>query len=162
MIHPTWELKLDTGALILTPCPGTKIVSLIESLQQLKAQGVSAVVTALSIEEMQQKGVDDLSKQVEALGMKWYHAPIEDDQAPDASFMQQWSALSQALHQHIDKGEKVAMHCMGGSGRTGLLAAHFLLEKDWPLDLIIEQVQALRPGAFTKPDQIEYIRAFAG
>ncbi|MGR5541923.1 phosphatase, partial [Vibrio campbellii] len=24
MTHPTWQLDLETGALVLTPCPGTK------------------------------------------------------------------------------------------------------------------------------------------
>ncbi|CRZ67802.1 protein tyrosine phosphatase [Vibrio cholerae] len=46
---------------------------------------------------------------------------------------------------------------MGGSGRTGLLAAHLLLEKGWPLESIITQVQALRPGAFTKEVQVQYV-----
>ncbi|EMY8516756.1 dual specificity protein phosphatase family protein, partial [Vibrio cholerae] len=55
------------------------------------------------------------------------------------------------------RGEKVALHCMGGSGRTGLLAAHLLLEKGWPLESIITQVQALRPGAFTKEVQVQYV-----
>ncbi len=50
---------------------------------------------------------------------------------------------------------------MGGSGRTGLLAAHVLLEKNWSLNEIVPQVQALRPGAFTKPLQVEYIEQFA-
>ncbi|MGR5542522.1 phosphatase, partial [Vibrio campbellii] len=58
-------------------------------------------------------------------------------------------------------GGKVAMHCMGGSGRTGLFAAHLLLEKNWPLDKIISEVQALRPGAFTKPVQVDYIQSVA-
>ncbi|EEY43727.1 predicted protein-tyrosine phosphatase [Vibrio mimicus VM223] len=47
---------------------------------------------------------------------------------------------------------------MGGSGRTGLLAAHLLLEKGWSLESIITQVQALRPGAFTKEVQVEYVQ----
>jgi protein-tyrosine phosphatase len=46
---------------------------------------------------------------------------------------------------------------MGGSGRTGLLAAHILLERGWDLDTIKARVQALRPGAFTKPVQIDYV-----
>jgi protein-tyrosine phosphatase len=50
---------------------------------------------------------------------------------------------------------------MGGSGRTGLFAAHLLLEKGWSLDEIISRVQALRPGAFTKQVQVDYIKAVA-
>lgn len=51
MTHPTWELPVadNQASLVLTPCPGTKGTPLPESIAQLKAQGVSAVVTALSM-----------------------------------------------------------------------------------------------------------------
>ncbi|EOX1765791.1 cyclin-dependent kinase inhibitor 3 family protein [Vibrio cholerae] len=159
MTHPTWELPVadNLASLVLTPCPGTKGTPLAESIAQLKAQGVSAVVTALSHEEMEQHGVGELPAEVEKAGLQWFHAPIEDDCAPDAAFAQDWQHCSPALHQALSRGEKVALHCMGGSGRTGLLAAHLLLEKGWPLESIITQVQELRPGAFTKEVQVQYV-----
>lgn len=162
MIHPTWELPVEeSGALILTPCPGTKQVALLESLKQLKAQGVTAVVTAINQQEMQAKSVSELGNEVEKLGMQWFHVPIEDDCAPGDSFPSRWQEIRQRLHGTLARGEKIALHCMGGSGRTGLLAAHLLLERGWALDDIIAQVQALRPGAFTKAVQIDYIRQVA-
>ncbi|USH05392.1 cyclin-dependent kinase inhibitor 3 family protein [Grimontia kaedaensis] len=160
MTHPTWELPVESGALILTPCPGTKEISLLESLQQLKAQGATAVVTAINEEEMVSKGVEQLGELVQELGMEWFHIVIEDDEAPDATFMAKWEASQSELHEAIANGDKVVMHCMGGSGRTGLLAAHLLLERGWELEDIIRDVQALRPGAFTKQPQIDYIHAF--
>ena len=48
MSHPTWQLDLETGALVLTPCPGTKGVELQASLEQLKAQGVEAIWFSLN------------------------------------------------------------------------------------------------------------------
>ncbi|KPA51825.1 cyclin-dependent kinase inhibitor 3 family protein [Photobacterium lucens] len=163
MTHPTWELPLNNNqaGLVLTPCPGTKGTPLVESIEQLKAQGVTVVVTALSIEEMEAKGVGALPLVVHQAGLQWFNTPIEDDCAPDESFQPHWDAISPALHQALDNGEKVALHCMGGSGRTGLLAAHLLLEKQWQLDDVITQVQALRPNAFTKDVQAEYIRRIA-
>lgn len=162
MTHPIWELPLDNGAaLILTPCPGTRGTSLADSVAQLKAVGVTTVVTAINEHEMQQQGVSELAQRVQEAHMHWFHAPIEDDCAPDAVFASQWAQISPALHRAIEKGEKVVFHCLGGSGRTGLLAAHLLLEKGWPLARIIRQVQALRPGAFTKPVQVDYIERLA-
>jgi protein-tyrosine phosphatase len=163
MVHPTWELPIDDNkaALVLTPCPGTKEVSLDDSIEQLKSQGVTIIITALSSKELQEKGVGDLPNVIEKAGLRWVHAPIEDDVAPDKDFQTRWSQYSPMLHQAIADGEKIAMHCMGGSGRTGLLAAHLLLEKGWELREIITHVQALRPGAFTKRVQVEYIHKFA-
>lgn len=161
MSHPTWQLELESGALVLTPCPGTKEVALQASLEQLKAQGVQAVVTALDNAELASKNVSELGNITQQLGMKWFQIEIEDDCAPDEAFAAKWQQASPELHAILDEGGKVAMHCMGGSGRTGLFAAHLLLEKEWALDDIVREVQALRPGAFTKPVQIEYIERVA-
>jgi protein-tyrosine phosphatase len=159
MTHPTWQLDVveNGAALILTPCPGTKGVELEASLKELKNDGVVAIVTALTEDEMNKAGVSALPKLAEQLGISWYHQPIEDDHAPDSQFDALWETISPKLHEVLKQGGKVALHCMGGSGRTGLLAAHILLELGWELDTIKSKVQALRPGAFTKPLQIEYI-----
>ncbi len=161
MSHPTWQLELESGALVLTPCPGTKEVALQASLEQLKAQGVQAVVTALDNTELASKNVSELGDITQQLGMKWFQIEIEDDCAPDDAFAAKWQQASPELHAILAEGGKVAMHCMGGSGRTGLFAAHLLLEKEWALEDIVREVQALRPGAFTKPVQIEYIERVA-
>ena len=146
---------------MLTPCPGTKEATLDASLAQLKEQGVEAIVTALDDHELASKDVAALGEKTRALGMQWFQIEIEDDCAPGADFAAKWQAASPALHQVVDNGGKVAMHCMGGSGRTGLLAAHLLLEKSWDMSKIVQEVQALRPGAFTKPIQVEYINGVA-
>ncbi len=161
MTHPTWQLNVDAGALVLTPCPGTKDADLDTSLAQLKQQGVAAIVTALNESELASKGVAELGEKAQQLGMKWFQIEIEDDCAPGDEFAAKWQQASPELHQVIAQGGKVAMHCMGGSGRTGLLAAHFLLEKQWQLDDIVREVQALRPGAFTKSVQVDYIKLVA-
>lgn len=160
-MHPTWELKLDNAALVLTPCPGTKEVGLDESLAQLKQQGVTVIVTALDDHELSEADVAELGSKTQALGMKWFQTPIEDDRAPGEEFAGQWKAISPELHQAVQAGEKIAMHCMGGSGRTGLLAANLLFEMGWDLDKIRSEVQALRPGAFTKAPQIAYVEQLA-
>lgn len=161
MTHPTWQLDVENGALVLTPCPGTKGIELEASLAQLKEQGVEAIVTALDDAELASKDVSELGAKAQQLGMQWFQIEIEDDCAPGAEFAAKWQAASPELHKIVDNGGKVAMHCMGGSGRTGLFAAHLLLEKQWKLEDIVREVQALRPGAFTKPVQVEYITAVA-
>ncbi len=157
MTHPTWQLNVDAGALVLTPCPGTKDADLDTSLAQLQQQGVAAIVTALDESELASKGVAELGEKAQQLGMKWFQIEIEDDCAPGDEFAAKWQQASPELHQVIAQGGKVAMHCMGGSGRTGLLAAHFLLEKQWQLDDIVREVQALRP----KSVQVDYIKQVA-
>ncbi|CAM2879979.1 dual specificity protein phosphatase family protein [Vibrio rarus] len=160
MTHPTWELAIDHGAaLILTPCPGTKTLGLDESLAQLKEQGVEAIVTAINTQEMADKNVQALGDKALELDMQWFHLPIEDDSVPDVEFAKRWAQVSPEIHNIIKHSGKIALHCMGGSGRTGLLAAHILLELNWSLPKVITSVKELRPGAFTKPVQVNYVEA---
>jgi hypothetical protein len=53
MIHPFDILTLDNGAkLIFTPCPGTKGVSIVDSLKSLKEAGAQTVITMMTMAEM--------------------------------------------------------------------------------------------------------------
>jgi len=164
MTHPTWELNVsdNNAALVLTPCPGTQGEGLKSSLEQLKESGVAAIVTAINNEEMEKVGVTELSEITKSLGMEWYHQPIEDHCAPAEGFDKEWKKVSPAIQSALDKGRKVAVHCMGGSGRTGMLATHILLDRGWKLDDIKSQVKLLRPRAFTQQVQIDYINKVAG
>jgi len=163
MTHPVWQLPILEGksALVLTPCPGTQKVSLISSLTQLKEMSVKAIVTALDNDEMIEAGVGTLGKEAKALGMDWFQLPIEDNCAPEGDFSDKWKIVSPQLHKIMTQGGKVTLHCMGGSGRTGMLAAHLLLELNWNIDTIINEVRALRPKAFSKQAQIDYINKIA-
>ncbi len=158
--HPTWELAVNDSALVLMPCPGTKDVSLDDTLAQLKNEGVVAIVSATTHEEFEKKAIPMFGDAVAEHGMKWFHLPIEDDAVPDESFERGWESSSSEILELLKAG-KVALHCMGGSGRTGLLAARVLLELDWSLEDIVTEVKALRPGAFSKPEQKEYISKIA-
>jgi protein-tyrosine phosphatase len=96
MTHPTWNLDLESGGLVLTPCPGTKGVALEASLQQLKDEGVQAVVTALDNAELASKEVGDLGEITEKLGMKWFQIEIEDYCAPSDVFTAKWQKPAQS------------------------------------------------------------------
>ncbi|MNG41112.1 Dual specificity phosphatase, catalytic domain [compost metagenome] len=57
-------------------------------------------------------------------------------------------------------GKSIAIHCKGGSGRTGLFAARLMIECGIPVHEAIAQVQALRPRAIQNPAHVSYINQF--
>jgi len=159
--HPFWTLPITGGAkLLLTPCPGSKGESLHDSLMQLKDAGATAVLTALESGDLPHDGLNELAEECKALGLKWFHLPIEDDCAPGDKFNANWPQANKAAQAMLDNGEALAVHCMGGSGRTGLIAARIMLDRGIELDSAIEQIQALRPGAFTRQAHIDYIQQY--
>jgi hypothetical protein len=126
MKHPFNFLPLVNGAnLIFTPCPGTKDVGLQQSLEQLAAAGASAILTLMPTAEMQRNAVVDMPELCEQLGLKWFHLPIEDDHAPEQEFTAAWNVTKEKVHALLNSGKSIAIHCKGGSGRTGLVQRRF-------------------------------------
>ena len=51
----------------------------------------------------------------------------------------------------------IVIHCLGGLGRTGLVACKLLTEQGIPAASALEQVRAARPGAVETPEQEAYV-----
>ena len=163
MSHPYDELVLEgSAALIFTPCPGTKGESLNASLLTLKQAGASAIITLMPTEEMERNAVTDLPERCAELELEWFQCPIEDDHAPQADFATAWQSAGPMVHQLLDEGKTVAIHCKGGSGRTGLMAAQILLERGQSKAAVKSAVQALRPYALTLEPHVQYFDNFKG
>ncbi|MFB2865278.1 protein tyrosine phosphatase [Aeromonas sp. MdU4] len=149
--HPFWSLEVPRvdGQLLLTPCPGTQQVPLTLALDQLKLAGAHGVITLMTSTELARFELAHLGQEVEHEGMRWFHLPIEDDKAPDAAFERAWQQALPQLICLLHDGKHLAIHCKGGSGRTGLMAATLLLSFGQPLDEVITTIKARRPKAFT-------------
>ena len=146
--HPYDILPLAAGGgLIFTPCPGTKGVGLEESLAQLKRAGAQAVISLTPSAEMARLEVEALPLACRDQDLDWFHLPIEDDSAPAAGFARAWAAGRGPVHAILDRRGLVAIHCKGGSGRTGLMAAIILLERGVGRERATALVQGLRPKA---------------
>jgi len=158
-LHPFDKLPLGTGgALIFTPCPGTKGASLKELLAQLKAAGAEAVITLMPDDEMASNGVTELPAACRDTDLQWFHFPIEDDASPGEAFRQAWESGKGPVFEILDRSGTVAIHCNGGSGRTGLMAAIVLCERGMGQDQILDQVKALRPNALKLSVHTDYLQ----
>lgn len=158
--HPFDALSLapHPGTLLLTPCPGTKSADLAQSLEQLKQAGAVAVVTLMQAEELQRFEVQALPELCQQKGLQWFHFPITDDAAPEQAFADAWARDKQRVHELLDRGQTVALHCKGGSGRTGLVAAQILSERGFTEAEAFARVQALRPQSLKHQEQAEYVK----
>lgn len=161
--HPYFPLACPNaqGSLLLTPCPGTKAVDIPSALNELKAAGATAVVTLMTGPEMQKNHVETLAQQCAQLGLEWFHFPVEDEGAPPEG-TEIWDRARADLHQRLDNREAIAIHCKGGSGRTGVVAAQILMERGVPMQEAMEQIKVLRPNAFAHQVQVDYMARLAG
>lgn len=160
--HPYSVLNAEQvkGQLIFTPCPGTQDTSVAEALDVLKEAGASALLTLMPTQELSQNDVENLPGQCQQRGIEWFHLPVEDDQAPGEPFKAAWDANRARIRQLLTDGKNIAIHCKGGSGRTGLIAAQLLIECGVPFHQAVRDVQVLRPRAIQHPAHIDYISQF--
>lgn len=160
--HPYDILPLAKGGkLIFTPCPGTKGVALEESISQLRQAGASAVISLTPQTEMARLQVEDLPQACAKQGLDWFQLPVEDDSAPAAEFALGWARDREKILAILDQNGALAIHCKGGSGRTGLMAAIIMLERGVGLEQVISMVQRLRPKALRLQAHVEYLNELA-
>ncbi len=154
-------LHLDNGAtLAFHPCPG-KDGTPQADIAYLIDQGPAAVVSLVEQHELDELKVSTLGQQLQQAHIHWFHLPIGDDAAPNAAFEAAWAEASPALHELLDAGQLVTVHCRGGTGRTGLVIARLLLERGYSLDEATAAVQQIRPKALTLPVHQHYISELA-
>lgn len=158
--HPFDILQLETGAFIFTPCPGTKGVGLSQSVADLKAAGAKAIITLMYDEELVKNGAQQLAIECEQAGLSWFQLPILDDDAPNEAFSLAFNKHLNEILAIIKSGGSVAVHCKGGSGRTGLVIGLLMHELGYAKNDIVNQVQAIRPKSLHNPIQRSYFDNF--
>jgi ADP-ribosyl-[dinitrogen reductase] hydrolase len=162
------ELSIDgvNGFLGLTLCPGkTDPYGLTASWKRDLAAdmdiivewGASVVVSLIEDNEFDLLQVSDLGPAVERAGMIWYHLPIKDITAPGDAFERRWTEKGEEIKDSLSAGGKVLLHCRGGLGRTGTVAAKILVEFGYTPDVAIEAVRRARPGAIENSVQERYV-----
>ncbi|MBN2327840.1 MAG: dual specificity protein phosphatase family protein [Candidatus Omnitrophica bacterium] len=105
-------------------------------ISQLKEMGIGAVVT---LTEYPLAG-----KALQEAGIHYLHIPVPDMTAPTQSQIAHFIKFS---CEKIKAKRPVAVHCLGGAGRTGTMGACYLVYKGFSPEDAIAAVRRLRPGS---------------
>ncbi|MGO8739737.1 cyclin-dependent kinase inhibitor 3 family protein [Rhodoblastus sp.] len=127
-------------------------------LDTIREQEATTLVTLLENHEFRLLRVEDLEAETRKRGMEWVHLPIRDGDAPGKTFERLWIEAGEALHRELSRGALIVLHCRGGLGRTGTVAARLLMERGVTVEEAIQQVRKARLGAIETADQENYLR----
>ena len=128
-------------------------------LDAIRDWGADALVTLIEDHELRSLRVERLGAMTRERGLEWFHLPIRDYDVPDTTFEGAWKGAGERLRAILRDGGGVVMHCKGGLGRAGTVAARLLVEMGWEPDEAIRAVREVRPGAVENAQQECYVRA---
>jgi protein-tyrosine phosphatase len=161
------EVPAGLGLVGMTFCPGKRGDSvyggawerdLDADMRVIREWGAAAVVTLIEIHEIEMLGVERLPAAVRDAGMEWLHLPIRDVDVPDSHFEASWASAGGRLGNRLRNGERVLVHCRGGLGRTGMVAARLLVEVAGTTpQQALDAVREARPGAVETPEQETWV-----
>jgi len=159
-------IDLEHGTLGLTLCPGKKGEAvhgppwdrdLTTDFDAIERWGADALVTLIEDREFRILQISDFATEVERRPLRWFHLPIRDLSIPDDAFERKWDHVGKELLRLLASGGRVVVHCRGGLGRAGLLAARILIDLGWKPDPAIQTVRKARPGAIETAAQSDYL-----
>ena len=117
-------------------------------LEDLNHGGFRTIISLL--DENEEDPYYDIKK-MEEMGFNRYSIPIGDFTAPTlADFKKFLDIVSDSLKQ-----SKILVHCLGGTGRTGTMAAAYWIKKGLSAKKAIAKVRKSRVGAIENPEQEE-------
>ncbi|GAA3931146.1 hypothetical protein GCM10022277_29870 [Litoribacillus peritrichatus] len=158
--------KGGKGRVGMTICPGKQGSGLYggqwqrdlkTDLQQIQHWGSNSLISLVESHEFELLGIPEFMETLQQSELNWFHLPIKDMSPPDHSFEKNWEQVSGPIFNQLKQGKDIVIHCRGGLGRTGLLAARILVEQGETPSEAIQQVRSARENAIETFAQEEYI-----
>ena len=162
------ELPTGGGMIGITFAPGKQqddaltgrhARDLAADLDRVAEWNAAVVVTLVEAHELAALGITRLGAEVRRRHMQWRHWPIGDYQVPGAALEAAWPAHSAELRSLMARGGRVLIHCKGGLGRAGSVAARLLVEGGMAPATAMATVRAVRPGAIETGAQEGWVAA---
>lgn len=173
----THPLRIDTvqarpgwGLIGMSLCPGKQQVDGLSGhwqrdlgmdLERIRAWDASILVSLVEHREFAALGVEALPGEALRLGMAWRHLPIPDRRPPGLDFEQRWLQVGAELVAALRDRRRIFLHCMGGLGRTGTVAACLLREAGLDAEQAVAQVRLARPKTIETLEQERYVHAYS-
>jgi len=171
--RPPEPNKIDTiavpgtvGCMGLVACPGVRVhqttgVSrkhLVADIEELKNWGANGVISLIEAHEFKLNKVEELPQMLADAGIWNLHLPIIDMEITDQKFEDEWAVQGERIRHALRIGERVALHCYAGLGRTGMIGARLLVEMGMDNEEAIRAVRAPNPRRIQTKRQSMFVR----
>ncbi len=137
-----------TDQLAAMPAPGGSR-DLAEDLDYIAGQGISTLVS------LTEESIDmDRLDRHDLIG---YHIPVKDYTAPTLLQMHEFVKIVSLV---VARGERAAVHCTAGLGRSGTMVAAYFVNRGLEANDAIAKIRRLRPDSIETAGQEQAVRDY--
>jgi protein-tyrosine phosphatase len=136
------------------PLPG-RDGQLAADLEAIIAWGPDLILTLVEPQELESLQLESLPGHLTIIARQWLNLPIPDYGIPAADAPV--AALLAQLAAAMQDGSAVLIHCHGGRGRSGMMAARLLSLAGIAPAEAVATVRAARPGAIETAAQEAWV-----
>jgi len=126
-----------------------------EDFSKIDSWRPNIVLTLTGKEEFPTVG-KSLLIQFQEAGYDWLHIPVIDFDVPARDDTSLWQKTLVQLHETINAGGKVLIHCKGGKGRSGMVLLKLLVMQGEAGETALARLRAIREGAVETNDQFKW------
>jgi len=145
---PTGFAWLEPGRIAGAPLPGV-VNDIHIDLQALKRMGITMLITLTE----RDLPTDILHQH----GLKNLHLPIYDHETPTLAQIQM---LLRRMELLIENGEVLAVHCLAGKGRTGIVLACWWVREGLTAEEALRRVRLIDPRYVQNAEQEEFLQRY--
>ncbi|MEM7251216.1 MAG: hypothetical protein AAF493_07335 [Pseudomonadota bacterium] len=132
---------------------------LSDAATELGRRGVDWVVSLLASDEVIRFGLGDAAGEFNRCGIRFSSFAIQDFGTPSVD---QAAELVTALCAGLREGQHILLHCHGGVGRSGLMAAAVMIASGFDVRRSIQSISTARGCQIPEtPAQRAWLEAFA-
>ena len=162
------SLPNSTGKLFITCFPGLNVEKVFDldilqsTFSDFVGLGCTTIVSLVEDKEFDEIcGKEIFLEHIRKHDFQWHHLPIVDYKVPESEFFRNWGRVCRSLKQEFQRGNSICLHCKGGIGRSGTVAAMLLIEYGKENSVAIQQVRQKRKGAIENKLQEDFVLNFS-
>lgn len=156
------KTKSKSSKIGITMLPGRRDRrrDLYEDLAALNSQKVESIICLLTDYEFELYGVPNLLDAYQKAGFTVLHSPIVDQSVPSFAQIDQ---ILNYIDSQLSNNKHLLIHCVGGLGRSGTIAACYLIGREgFSVEQALQTVRSSRsPRSIENQKQEDFIRRFA-
>jgi hypothetical protein len=149
-----FALSAGGGTLAISPMPG-RSGRYDADLKTVCRWGPKLVLCMTEQPELNRSGACDLGRDLNASGIEWLHLPVPDFGVP-VNF--NWDVVVANALGVLQRKDRVLVHCMGGCGRSGMIALRLMIAAGEAPDAALARLRGIRACAVETDEQMGWAR----